>query len=418
MNGEVKLNGNGSHNGNGANNGHAGQQMPGAIVLGADYRGLGVVRSLGRHGIPVWVLKGNEHALATHSKYVRRSLPAPKGDPEAQLKFFLDLSKENGLQRWVLFPTDDETVSFISRYHEEFSQAYRVVTPAWESLEWAINKAKMHQLATRLGVAQPWTICPGSVEELAATDCPFPAILKPAVKDVVNPFAPAKALRVENRETLLRAYAEAVKVIPSSVLMVQEIIPGGGENQFSYTTLCSGGKPLVFLTANRRRQFPMDFGRASTYVETIEDPGLLEPSVHLLEALKLDGLVEIEYKRDPRDGSFKLLDINPRVWGWHSLCQRAGVDYPYLLWLLLNNEPLPEVTARTGVRWVRISSDLPSAVREMLHGRLSLKSYVTSFFGGPLEEAIMARDDIWPALVEFPLLVDVAAKRILNRRKV
>jgi predicted ATP-grasp superfamily ATP-dependent carboligase len=162
----------------------------------------------------------------------------------------------------------------------------------------------------------------------------------------------------------------------------------------------------------------MDFGRASTYVETIDEPGLVQPSVRLLDALKLSGLVEIEYKRDPRDGSFKLLDINPRVWGWHTLCSRAGVDYPYLLWLLLNEKPLPEVEAHAGVRWVRLSSDLPNALKGMLRGRISPFEYVRSFFGGPLEEAVMARDDVWPGLVEFPLLVDTAAKRLLSRRKI
>ena len=405
-------------NGNGAQNGYARQAVPGVIVTGADYRGLGVVRSLGRHGVPAWVVKDNDHGLATHSKYARRILRPPEGNGQARLQFFLDLSAEHGLQRWVLFPTDDEAVAFVSRYHAEFSKAFQVVTPPWESLQWAVNKILMHRMATKLGVAQPWTICPSSIDELATVTCPFPVILKPALKDVSNSFTTAKAWRVEDRETLLRAYKEAATVMPPDLLMVQEVIPGGGENQFSYTTLCRGGKPLVYLTARRRRQYPMDFGRASTYVETIDEPGLVEPSVRLLEELKLDGLVEIEYKRDPRDGSFKLLDINPRVWGWHSLCARAGVDYPYLLWLLLNGKPLPEVVAHAGVRWIRMSSDLPNAVKEMLHGRLSPAAYLRSFFGGPLEEAVMARDDVWPGLVELPLMVDTAAKRLLSRRKI
>ena len=392
--------------------------VSGAIVTGADYRALGVVRSLGRHGVPVWVVKDTDHALATHSKYATRTLRPPEGNGEARLKFFLDLSKECSLQKWVLFPTDDEAVAFVSRYHAEFSQAFRVVTPAWESLKWAVNKVLMHRLATKLGVAQPWTFCPDNIDQLSSMDCPFPVILKPALKDVSNSFTTAKAWRVDDRKTLIRAYKEAAAVMPADLLMVQEVIPGGGENQFSYTTLCLDGKPLVHLTAKRRRQYPMDFGRASTYVETIDEPGLVEPSVRLLDALKLSGLVEIEYKRDPRDGSFKLLDINPRVWGWHTLCRRAGVDYPYLLWLLLNEKPLPEVEAHAGVRWVRLSSDLPNALKGMLRGRISPFEYVRSFFGGPLEEAVMAKDDVWPGIVEFPLLVDTAAKRLLSRRKI
>ncbi|PYT21377.1 MAG: hypothetical protein DMG57_38840 [Acidobacteria bacterium] len=59
-------------------------------------------------------------------------------------------------------------------------------------------------------------------------------------------------------------------------------------------------------------------------------------------AMRFTGLVEIEFKRDSRDGKFKVLDMNPRVWGWHTLCGRAGVDFPYLTWLLVRGEPVPE----------------------------------------------------------------------------
>ena len=408
----------GQSTGSGASTGSNGTGIPGAIVMGADYRGLGVVRSLGRHGIPVWVVKDRDHALATHSKYAIRTLLPPEGNAEILLKFFLDLSRQHGLQRWVLFPTDDKAVVFISRFHREFSQAFQVATPPWESLQWAVNKILMHRLATRLDVAQPWTVSPANVAELSAVNCPFPAILKPAQEDVRNAFTAVKAWRVEDRETLIRAYKAAASMMPPELLMVQEAIPGGGENQFSYTALCRDGKPLVHLTANRRRQYPMDIGRASTYVETVDEPGLVEPSERLLDTLKMDGLVEIEYKRDPRDGIFKLLDINPRIWGWHTLCGRAGVDYPYLLWLLLNDKPLPEIVAHTGVRWVRLSSDLPSAFKEILRGRVSPVEYARSFFGGPLEEAVMAGDDVWPGILEFPLLLETAAKRLFSGRKI
>jgi predicted ATP-grasp superfamily ATP-dependent carboligase len=392
--------------------------VPGAIVTGADYRALGALRSLGRHGIPVWVVKSGDHTLAAHSRYASRSFSLQAGDGEAHLKFFLDLSKEHQLKGWLLLPTDDEAVALVSQYHSEFSAAYQIATPAWESLQYAVNKILMHRLAAQLGVAQPWMICPSGREELAAMDCPFPAIVKPAVRTISNPLVNAKAWRVENREELLAAYDKATAVMAPELLMVQEMIPGGGEAQFSYAALCRDGQPLAYLTARRLRQFPMDFGRASTFVESVDEPGLIEPSIRLLQKMKIDGLVEIEYKLDRRDGSFKLLDINPRVWGWHSLCQRAGVDFPYLQWLLVNEKPLPTSIAKAGVRWVRLSSDLPNALKEIIHGRLSPGPYIRSFFGAQLEEAIFARDDVWPAVVEVPLLVKLVAKRLLSKRKI
>ena len=392
--------------------------IPGAIVTGADYRALGILRSLGRHGIPVWVIKSGEHSLATHSRYAIRTVAAPQGNEETRLNFYLNLSKKHGLESWVIFPTDDEAVALISRYHHEFSTAYNVVTPAWDALQHSVNKILLHRLANELNVAQPWTMAPSGRAELFNLDCTYPVILKPAIRKVSNSLVDAKAWRVDNREELLAAYDKAVDLMAPDLLMIQELIPGGGDSQFSFTALCRDGEILAYLTARRTRQFPMDFGRASTYVETIDEPALIEPSVRLLQKLHLDGLVEIEYKFDSRDEQYKLLDINPRVWGWHSLCQSAGVDYPYLLWLLANEMPLPKTTPKADVRWVRLTSDLPNAAREILSGRLSPINYIHSLFGARLNEAIFASDDLTPSVVELPLLVKLVVSRFLSRRAI
>ena len=131
----------------------------------------------------------------------------------------------------------------------------------------------------------------------------------------------------------------------------------------------------------------------------------------------LTGLIEIEYKRDARDGRFKLLDMNPRLWGWHSLCGRAGVDFPYLLWLLLRGEQIPETAQQDGVGWLRVSTDTPMALRELARRRLPVHQYLRSL-RGPRESAIFARDDPLPGVCEFPILAYVLARRLLRRQGV
>src|ERR1700736_535516 len=82
----------------------------GAVVMAADYRGLGVVRSLGRRGIPVWVLKQGGHLVAATSRYVRRNIPWPAVDDRRQIDLLLDLGRKHCLKDWLLFPTDDQAV--------------------------------------------------------------------------------------------------------------------------------------------------------------------------------------------------------------------------------------------------------------------------------------------------------------------
>ena len=388
----------------------------GAIVTGVDYRALGVVRSLGRHGIPVWVLVQDEHWLAAFSRYARRYLFWPGGDELSRVGFLREQAKRNNLVGWLLIPTDDDTLALVGRHQNLLAEFYRLTSPAWEELRWASDKRLTCQLARELGLAIPWTACPKDREELEALDCPFPAILKPATREGIIQVSRAKAWRVGNRGSLLERYDRMSALCGPDRFMVQEIIPGWGEAQFSYAALCEEGRPLVSVVAQRTRQIPMDFGRFSTYVETVDEPGVVEPAVRLLAAMHLTGLVEVEFKRDPRDCQFKLLDVNPRVWGWHTLCQRAGVDFPYLLWLFSHGKPVPHVQGRPGVRWVRMSADLPIAILEIVHGRLSLLEYARSL-GRPRESAIFAYDDPLPGLLELPLLAYAFGRRFLSAKK-
>jgi len=394
-------------------NAHRTYAGDGALVTGADYRGLGIVRSLGRRGIPVWVLKQDEHLLGSVSRYACRSLRYPLEDDRKQLDFLLDLAVREGLKGWVLFPTTDESVALVARHHESLAEHYRLTTPPWDVLRRVFDKRLLHRLAQDLALDQPWTFCPRNREELASLECPFPVILKPAMRLGFNRLTCDKAWRVEDRASLLARYDEACALVDPEMLMVQEVVPGWGETQFSYAALCRDGCPVASIVARRTRQFPMDFGRFSTYVETVEEPQVIEPSVRLLAAIRFTGLVEVEFKRDPRNGQYKVFDVNPRVWGWHTLSKRAGVDFPYLLWLLVRGEPVPEARGRAGERWMRMFPDLPVAIQEILRGRLSLRAYVRSL-QGPRESAIFAWDDPLPGFLELPLLACTLGKRILR----
>jgi predicted ATP-grasp superfamily ATP-dependent carboligase len=381
----------------------------GALVIGGDYRGLGIVRSLGREGIPVWVLT-DEHLLAATSRYARRSLPWPATDEAQRVNYLLDLGVRHRLDGWALFPTGDEAVALLARNHTELKKQFRLTIPPWEEICWAYDKRLSHALAQKLGVDFPQTCYPESCEAVAKLDCAFPVILKPAFKQNFNELTHAKAWRVDNRQDLLARYQAACKLMDPSLIMVQELIPGGGEAQFSYATLSVEGHSLAWVVARRTRQYPSDFGRSSSYVETIDLEEVIEPSQRFLRATNYTGLVEFEFKRDLRDGRYKLLDVNPRVWGWHSVGRRAGVDFPYLLWRLIQGQPVSELRARPGVRWVRMVTDLPTVAGEIRRGQLSPQSYLRSL-RGPLEFAIFAADDPLPALAEVPLLSYLAWKR-------
>jgi len=389
----------------------------GVLVMGADYRALGVVRSLGRRGIPVWVVKQGGHLVASTSRYVSRTVPWPDGSDSGKIEYLLDLGAKHNLDSWLLIPTDDYTVGLVSAHHGTLARKYKLTVPPWETLRWACDKRLLHQLADDLAIHQPWTACPLNRQHLATIDCPFPVILKPAVRLQPSNLAIPKAWLAEDRDSLLARYDEACALLPPEDLIVQEIVTGGGEAQFSYAALCKDGISLASILARRTRQFPKDFGQLSTYVETVDVPEIIRPAERLLTAMRFTGLAEVEFKRDPRNGQFKVLDINPRVWGWHTLSRRAGVDFPYLLWLLAKGDPVPRLRGRAGERWVLLSADLRVAIEEILGGRLSLWDYLRSI-RGPVESALFSWDDPLPGLLDLPLFANAAGRRALESIRV
>jgi D-aspartate ligase len=382
----------------------------GALILGGDYRGLGIVRSLGRRGIPVWVVE-NEDRLAGYSRYACRRLQWPCSSDDQRVAFLLDLAESEGLTGWVLFPTAEDTAWMVSRDHALLSTYYRLTTSPWSEYVYAADKRFAYGRAQSLGIDVPRTWYACSRSEVANLNVDFPVILKPALRVTRNRFTDDKAWRVEDRDALLAQYDNACALVPSQHVMIQEVIGGGGEHQLAFAAACMDGEAFAFITARRARQYPTEFGRASTFVETVDRPDIVEQSLRLLKELQLTGLVEVEYKHDPRDGTLKLLDVNARAWGWHSIGAAAGVDFAHIAWHLACGQPVALARGRTGVRWVRLSVDVPISAREIIAGRLSLSSYLRSL-RAPLEGPISAFDDPLPALMDIPLLVSRAWKRL------
>jgi predicted ATP-grasp superfamily ATP-dependent carboligase len=164
------------------------------------------------------------------------------------------------------------------------------------------------------------------------------------------------------------------------------------------------------MVAQRRRQHPPEFGRASTFVETIDLPLLETLSERFLKEIDYYGLVEMEYKLDPRDGQYKLLDVNARTWGYHTLGPRAGVDFPYLLFADQVGEPVETSRAKIGVKWIRLVTDISTGVVEILHGDLNWRVYLKSLRGIQVE-SVFSREDPLPALVELTLVPYLAVRR-------
>jgi D-aspartate ligase len=384
---------------------------PGAIVVGGDYQGLGIVRSLGRRGVDVLVLD-DERSIARHSRYATAALRVDElRDEETTVRTLIDLAERYELQGWVVFPTREETVAALSRHRERLAGDLRIPTPAWDVVRWAWDKRQTYELAAELEIATPRTWLVGSERELREIDGEPPFAVKPAIKERFVYATGSKAWRADSREELAARFRAAAELVGAHEVIVQELVPGDGDTQLAYCAFFREGRAAASMAVRRLRQHPPLFGRASTYVETIEDAELEELSLRFLRRIDYYGLVELEYKRDPRDGRTKLLDVNARTWGYHSLGQRAGVDFPYLLYADQLSLPAPDgLRARAGVSWVRLATDLPTAGVQLARGALDWRAYARTLRNADVE-AVFSGEDPLPGLAELTLLPYLAIKR-------
>jgi D-aspartate ligase len=383
----------------------------GALVIGGDHPGLGIVRSLGQRGIPVCVVD-DQLSVSYFSRYKSRFLQVKDlRDERKTVEAVLEVGRRFNLRNWVLFPTRDETVVAFSRHRAELSEFFRVPTPNWETVKWAWNKKNTYDLARKLDISCPQTFSPQNEDEIEALGSQLPLAIKPAVKENFFYATGAKAWRAQTMDELRQIYRKAARYISPEEILLQQIIPGDGSHQVSYCAFFCNGQAQGSLVARRARQHPREFGRAATYVESIELPIIEEVSQRFLKAIDYYGLVEFEFKHDPRDGEYKLLDVNARSWGFHSLGSAAGVDFSYMLYADQIGEPILPCRAKPGIGWLRLLTDVPTAISGILNSHISLGDYLASLRKTRVE-SVFCRKDPLPSIAEIVLLPYLIAKKL------
>jgi D-aspartate ligase len=382
----------------------------GALVVGGDYQGLGIVRSLGRQNVPVCVLD-DETSIARFSRYTTHAIAVKSLLDERQAAdTILDIGHRLDLEGWVVYPTRDETVAALARYRSKLAEFFRVPTPHWDTIQWVWDKRNTYRLASELGIPTPRTWYLHDVSELEQINTDPPYAIKPAIKEHFIYATKAKAWRANNRAELRELFQRAAAQVGPGEVMIQELIPGDGRQQFAYCAFFKEGKAVGSMVVRRNRQHPPEFGRASTFVETVDLPLLETLSERFLRAINYYGLAELEYKLDPRDGQYKLLDVNGRTWGYHTLGAGAGVDFPYLLFADQVGESVQPCRAQAGVRWIRLITDVPTSVMEILGRRQGFRAYLGSIRQVNVE-SVFSRDDPFPGFIELALIPYLFVKR-------
>lgn len=387
----------------------------GVVLLGGTHSSLAVARSLKRTGVPVrFVTDGNP--LTGHSRYIRSALRWAGPNDETAVEVLLDLARRHAFEGSALVAAGDAEVRFAAQHHDRLSAVFRMTLQPWDALQWSADKALTYRKAVELGLHIPHDYTGQSPVDLNTVDLNFPVVLKPSMRVVENAFTRDKAWRADDRGSFQRLFTRAAALVGEQNIVVQELVPGGSETQLSYAGVWKHGKPVGWFTAQRTRQYPLEFSHTSTFVETLDAPDVVEAAHKFLTSTGHHGLVEVEFKRDIRDGKLKLLDVNPRPWSWLALSEAAGLRLGETLLAVAYGDAIPPVgTAASGVAWMYVPRDVFASIQLMLKGMLSPFAYLASF-AKVRAWGIFDPKDPLPALLDIPIGLARKLKRGLAGR--
>ena len=341
-----------------------------AIVMNMFYTGLGIARSLGEQGIPVIGLTARPDVYGNYTRYASiRTSPDSREEPEALLQFLLRLGGELGA-RGVLFPTRDDDVLFLDHYRESLSRYFDLVVSPTEMVRACLDKWETYLHACRAGVDTPrcWVVQNEQELSLAAKEITFPCVMKPLSShlwrqhDNWERVGGRKAIGIESHPDLLAEYAHISGA--DSHVLIQELIPGGDDQLFiAACYLDEQSRVVASFAARKLLQYPAGFG-TGCIVQTVDCPEVIELAAKLLQSMKFAGVAEVEFKRDPASGRYKLIEVNARPWDQHRLGNACGVDLMHVAYCDKAGLPLPAgAPGKTGHKWIAEDVFLTTALR-------------------------------------------------------
>ncbi len=348
------------------------KQPVSAIISGIhNVNALGVLRGLRKRGIPVMLLDVDSRSMVRYSRFVSRRFPCP--NPSDSERGFIDALLELGPtldHQPVIIPTGDAEVMALSKHQEALLPYYRMPAASFDRIDLLVNKKRFFQDVIRRNIPCPRTCFPETVDEMRemATDIGYPLIIKSAYshqfirefhKKVFVIHSPAE---LETAIGLLNGAHQDY--------FLQEIIPGSTLYLF-YAYFNRQSVPLGICGYDKVRQFPKDFG-IGTICRSINRTQPIHAAVEYLQDIGYHGLAEPEFKLDPRDDLYKLIEINARAVTMTLLAKAGGVHVEYLAYLDLiegNVEPLGPATE--GIVWIDEINELHYQLSRIRRGFFS-----------------------------------------------
>lgn len=370
--------------------------LPPAVVLGGAGAALSIVRSLGRRGIAVHVLGDAETSLAGASRFCAEFVDVKDGDGD---ELWLDWLRDRAPSGAVVLPCGDHGLELVATHRDTLLEwGLRPAPTAGPASLAMLDKQRTYEIARAADLSAPatWVVTsPADLDEIAG-ELTYPCALKPLHSHRFSSHFDFKVFVAEDLEHLRDALALTRE--HDLEMLVTEIVPGGDDRIWSLSTfLDDAGEPLFQLTRRKIRCHPIHFG-VGTYHVTEWAPDVAATGLRFLRAAGVRGMAHVEFKRDERDESLRLIECNHRFVAANEVLRRAGVDVARLAYDRALDQPAEVGQWRSGVWLWSPLHDFRSARAMRAEGELNWPRWIASLLRHPLYVTVLAVDDLGPSI--------------------
>ena len=373
-------------------------ETPVVVLRSGHHGGLGIVRSMGRLGVPVYCVGDHNWEPAFSSRYCRGRFlgTSENGSPAKSVPALLQIGRDLG-RRPILVPTTDRGAIWVAENARALRTVFRFPYVDSTLARLLCDKGHMQELARRSGVPTAQSVVPRSKDDVERflDSAVFPVMVKATDGERLRSRLGATKFIIQSRRDLLELYARAEDREEPN-LLIQEFIPGEDwmfEGYFDQNSRC-----LFGVTGKKIRRFPVNTGVTSLGVclrnETVE-----RTTTEFMRTIGYQGILDIGYRYDLRDGRYKVLDVNPRIGCTFRLFAAVNdMDVARALYWHLTGQPGFTTQVAEGRKWIVEDFDVISAFRSWRAGTLTFMDWVKSF-RGIQEAACFAFDDPLPFLL-------------------
>lgn len=349
--------------------------------------GVNLVRALGLAGIPAVVASCDASEPALASRHCRATALLPPLDHPKALNRLLALGEQLHAfagRRVPLMCGSDDGLKLVCANRARLARHFLLLlndAPIADSL---IDKARFQALAEKAGLPVPreyrWEA--DGPSSLAAAQ--GQVLVKPKSKVDWHDSRMQERLFQGGAKARVfangrEAMAEPAVALFRDQLQFQEYIPGDDRSLWSFHGFGDErGAVLASFVGRKIRTDPPLTGE-SAFIELAEEPGLEALGREIAAKLPLRGPFKMDFKRDPRDGRWLLLEINARYNLWHYLGARNGVNLMGVAYEYLVHRSNPAPTrARSTYRWISLESDFRAFRALRSRGELSAARWLAS----------------------------------------